>query len=130
MDSIADMLVRLSNGLRVKKETVEMPHSRLKEEIGKLLLAEGYIDKCEVLTRLNKKQLRFVLKYAAGGKRGVIEGVKRVSRPGRRVYVGAGAVPRIRSGFGTAIISTPQGLMTDETAREKKIGGEVICYIW
>ena len=129
MDSIADMLVRLSNGLRVKKETVEMPHSRLKEEIGKLLVAEGYIDKCEVLTRLNKKQLRFGLKYNAK-KRGVIEGVKRVSRPGRRIYVGADKIPRIRAGFGTAIISTPKGLMTDEAARQQKIGGEVMCHIW
>jgi small subunit ribosomal protein S8 len=129
MDSIADMLVRLSNGLRVNKETVEMPHSRLKEEIGKMLLAEGYIEKCEVLTRLNKKQLRFVLKYT-GSKQGVISGVKRVSRPGRRIYVGADKIPRIRAGFGTAIISTPKGLMTDESARQQKIGGEVLCYVW
>lgn len=129
MDSIADMLVRLSNGLKVNKETVEMPHSRMKEEIGKLLLAEGYIEKCEVLTRLNKKQLRLVPKYT-GGKQGVISGLKRVSRPGRRIYVGANKIPRIRSGFGTAIISTPRGLMTDQTAREQKIGGEVICYVW
>jgi small subunit ribosomal protein S8 len=129
MDSIADMLVRLNNALRVKKETVEMPHSRLKEAIGKLMLAEGYIEKCEVLTRLNKKQLRFGLKYNAA-KRSVLEGVKRVSRPGRRVYVGADRIPRIRSGFGTAIISTPKGLLTDHAARQQKIGGEVICYIW
>ncbi|MCU0640583.1 MAG: 30S ribosomal protein S8 [Candidatus Margulisbacteria bacterium] len=129
MDSIADMMVRLNNGLRVKKETVEMPHSRFKEEIGKLLVAEGYVDKCEVLTRFNKKQLRLVLKYAAG-KRSVLEGLRRVSRPGKRIYVGADRVPRIRSGFGTALISTPKGLMTDAAAREQKVGGEVICYVW
>ena len=129
MDSIADMLVRLSNGLKVNKETVEMPHSRLKEEIGKLLVTEGYLKSCEVQPRLNRKQLRFSLKYGKG-KQGVMTGFKRVSRPGRRIYVKADAIPRIRSGFGTAVISTPKGLMTDEGARRQKIGGEVLCYIW
>lgn len=129
MDSIADMLIRIGNALQVKKESVDVPHSRVKEEIGKLLQGEGYINRCEVMARMNKKYLRIGLKYSSAGKK-AIEGLRRVSRPGKRIYVGAGAIPRVRSGFGTAIISTPQGLLTDEGAREKKVGGEVLCYIW
>jgi small subunit ribosomal protein S8 len=102
---------------------------RLKEEIGRIMQAEGFVGKCEVLSRLNKKCLRVGLKYDEA-KRSIIGGLKRVSTPGKRVYVGAATVPRVRAGFGVAIISTPRGLMTDEAARENKLGGEVICYIW
>lgn len=129
MDSIADMLIRVNNAIKVKKEAVDLPHSRVKEEIAKIMLAEGYISKCEVLTRTNKKYLRLGLKYDPAGK-SLIEGLKRVSTPGRRIYVGARGVRRVRSGFGTAIISTSAGLMTDEAARAKKVGGEVVCNIW
>lgn len=129
MDSIADMLIRINNALKVKKETVDLPHSRMKEEIGKILLGEGYISKCEVLTRMNKKFLRLGLKYSSTNK-SVIEGVKRISRPGRRIYVGATAIPRVHAGFGTAVLSTARGIMTDEEARAGKVGGEVLCYIW
>lgn len=129
MDPIADMLTRMNNALGVRKEAVDIPHSRTKEGIAKIMLAEGYLGKCEVHTRMNKKYLRLGLKYASA-KKGIIDGMRRVSTPGRRIYVGAGAVPRVRSGFGTAVLSTSRGLMTDEEAREKKIGGEVICYIW
>jgi small subunit ribosomal protein S8 len=124
MDSIADMLVRIESALNVKRENVDIPHSRLKEEIAKLLLAEGYISKLDVHTRMNKKYLRLMLKPKA------ISNLRRVSTPGRRIYVGAGKVPRVQAGFGTAIISTSKGLMTDDAAREKKLGGEVICYVW
>jgi small subunit ribosomal protein S8 len=129
MDSIGDVLVRINNALKVKKETVDLPHSKMKEGIGKILLEEGYISKCEVMTRLNKKYLRLGLKYT-GDNKSIIEGMRRISTPGRRIYVGVQKIPRVQSGFGTAILSTPKGLMTDEGARASKIGGEVICYVW
>jgi small subunit ribosomal protein S8 len=129
MDSISDMLNRVNNALRVHKEGVDLPHSKVKEEIAKILLAEGYISKLEPLTRMNRKFIRIGLKYTAKG-RSVIEGLTRVSTPGKRKYVGALKVPRVRSGFGTAIISTSKGLMTDAAARKAKLGGEVFCYIW
>ena len=129
MDSIADMLIRIQNALKVKKESVDLPHSQMREGLTKILFEEGYIGKYDLMTRLNKKFIRIVLKYV-DGKNVVVAGMKRVSRPGRRIYVGADSLPRVQSGFGTAIVSTSKGLMTDEAARAKKIGGEVLCYIW
>ncbi|HVN67237.1 MAG TPA: 30S ribosomal protein S8 [Candidatus Sulfotelmatobacter sp.] len=129
MDSIADMLVRLRSGLNAKKESVDVPHSKMKEEIAKLLLAEGFIGQYETHERMKKKHLRIKLKYTPDRK-SVIAKLLRVSTPGRRVYVGAAKVPRVQAGFGTALISTSKGLMTDEAARRQKLGGEVICYIW
>lgn len=129
MDSIGDMLAIIRNGFSVKKESVDIPHSRIKEGIAKLLLAEGFISKFDVQSRMNKKFLKIGLKYTAA-KKSVIEGLKRVSKSSRRIYAGARAIPRVQSGFGTVILSTPRGLMTDEQAREQKLGGEVICYVW
>lgn len=129
MDSIADMLIRIQNAQKVRKEGVDMPHSRIKEAIARIMLAEGFISKVDSYSRLTKKTLRIVLKYTAD-KKFLIEGLKRVSTPGKRVYVGKDKVPRVRAGFGLAIISTSKGLMTDEEARAKKMGGEVICYVW
>lgn len=129
MDSIADMLVRINNALRIREEAVEIPHSKMKEGIGRILQEEGYVARCEVVTRMSRKFLRINLKYNAA-KRGVISNLKKVSTPGRRIYVGADAIPRVHSGFGTAILSTPRGLLTDEKARASKIGGEVICHVW
>jgi len=129
MDSIADMLIRIRNAQEVKKEGVDLPHSRVKEAIARIMLAEGFIAKADSFSRGTKKYLRVVFKNPAD-KKPLIEGMKRVSTPGKRVYVGAAAVPRVRAGFGLAIISTSKGLMTDEEARAKKMGGEVICYIW
>lgn len=129
MDSIGDMLARMNNAIRVRKETVDLPHSRVKEAIAQIMLSEGYIGRCESFARMNKKFLRIGLKYT-GEKRSVIRGMKRISKPGRRIYVGVQSLPRVQAGFGTAILSTSRGLMTDEGAREKKLGGEVICYIW
>lgn len=129
MDSIADMLNRVNNALEVRKEGVDLPHSRVKEEIARILLAEGYISKLEPLTRMNRKFIRLGLKYTARG-RSVIEGLKRVSTSGKRHYVAATNIPRVRSGFGTAIISTSKGLMTDAAARQAKLGGEVLCFVW
>lgn len=129
MDSIADLLIRISNALRVKKDAVDVPHSRMKEGLIKIMAAEGFVGRYEVLTRMNKKYLRVALKYDSG-KKSIIEGMKRISTPGRRAYVGSDSIPRVRSGFGTAILSTSKGLMTDEDARQKKVGGEVVCHIW
>ncbi|OGC34460.1 30S ribosomal protein S8 [candidate division WOR-1 bacterium RIFOXYB2_FULL_48_7] len=129
MDTIADMLVRMQNALRSRKESVDIPQSKMKEEIAKILLAEGYIAKIEPHAKMNKKSLRLVLKYGTK-KKGVISGMKRISTPGRRIYIGSDDVPYVQSGFGTAIISTSKGLMTDSQARKGKIGGEVICYVW
>jgi len=128
MDAIGDMLARIKNALRVRKEFVDLPFSKMKEEVAKILLGEGYLSKVDVFSRGNKKYLRLGLKYA--GKKSVIEDLKRVSKPGRRIYVNAQSLPRIQAGFGTAIISTSKGLLTDEQARQQKLGGEVICYVW
>ncbi len=129
MDSIADMLIRIKNAQGVKKEGVDLPHSRVKEAIAKIMLAEGFIAKADTFSRGAKKYLRLVFKNP-GGRQPLIEGMKRISTPGKRVYVGAAELPRVRSGFGLAIISTSKGMMTDEEARAKKMGGEVVCYIW
>lgn len=129
MDSISDLLVRMQSMLKMRKESVDVPYSCFKEELLKILHSEGYIAKYEVHTRMNKKHLRIGFKYD-GRKKGVISGLKRGSKPGRRIYVRAGEVPQVQSGFGTVIISTSKGLMTDNLARANKLGGEVICYVW
>lgn len=128
MDSIADMLVRMENALRVRRETVDIPHSKIKEGIVRILLAEGYISKYDTFARLGKKYLRVGLKYT-GAKKGVIEKMGRVSKPSRRIYVGVRSIPRVQAGYGTAILSTSKGLMTDAEAREKKLGGEVLLWV-
>lgn len=129
MDSIADMLARINNALKVRKDGVDLPHSRVKEEIARLLLAEGFISKYDVFSRLNKKFIRLGLKYAEN-KKSVITGLKRVSKSSRRIYVGTKNIPWIEGGFGTVILSTPKGLMTDSEARAQKVGGEILCYVW
>jgi small subunit ribosomal protein S8 len=128
-DPIADMINRIRNALNVRQETVDIPHSRMKEEIAKIMVGEGYLQKCDVLKRMEKKFLRLALKYASD-KKGVISELKRVSKPGRRTYADVRSLPRVQAGFGTAIISTSRGLMTEESARTQKLGGEVVCYIW
>ena len=128
-DPIADMLSRIMNTIKTREDTVDIPHSKIKEEIAKILLSEGYIENYENLKRMEKNFIRIKLKYRTD-KTGVIVGVKRVSTPGRRRYSNARSIPRIQSGFGTAIVSTSKGIMTDSEARAKKHGGEVLCYIW
>jgi len=128
-DPITDMLNRINNALNARHETVDVPHSKIKEEIAKLLAAEGYIGKCDTLKRMEKGFIRMALKYGKD-KKGIIGGMRRVSKPGRRIYAGSRSIPRVQAGFGTAIISTSRGVMTDESARSQKLGGEVICYIW
>jgi len=126
-DPIADMLARIRNATRAVLPTVEMPHSKMKESLARLLLKEGYIS--NVAVEGDKlKRLKLTLKYS--GRRGVIEGLRRISRPGLRNYVGSAEIPRVRGGLGVAVISTPEGVMSGRDARRKNLGGEVVCYVW
>ncbi|MCX7229203.1 MAG: 30S ribosomal protein S8 [Burkholderiales bacterium] len=126
-DPIADMFTRIRNAQRVDKETVAMPSSKLKVAIAAVLKDEGYIDGFEVKTDSGKPELQVQLKYYAG--RPVIERLERVSRPGLRVYKGRNDLPKVLNGLGVAIVTTPQGVMTDRRARQVGIGGEVIGYV-
>ncbi len=128
-DPVADMLTRIRNANQALHEKVSMPTSKLKEEIARILAAEGYIDGYEVSGAGARKTLSVTLRYAANRKR-VIEGVRRVSTPGRRVYVGAADLPRVQGGLGVVVLSTSQGLLPDREARRRKLGGEVICEVW
>jgi small subunit ribosomal protein S8 len=126
-DTIADMLTRIRNATRVALPTVEMPHSQIKESLANILKTEGYVAEVATEGKLPKK-LKLKLKYE--GKRSVIEGLRRISKPGLRHYVGAAEIPRVRGGLGVAILSTSEGVMTGTQARKKNLGGELICYIW
>lgn len=126
-DPISDMLTRIRNAKAALLPTVEMPHSRIKESIGRILKKEGYLLECEVEGK-PAKTIKLKLKYE--GRKAVIEGLRRVSRPGIRRYVGVDDVPRVRGGLGVAILSTSQGVMTGTDARKNKLGGEVLCYVW
>ena len=126
-DPIADMLTRIRNAQAVEKASVVMPSSKLKVAIAKVLKDEGYIDEFAVTEQGGKSTLTIGLKYYAG--RPVIELLERVSKPGLRVYKGRNEIPQVMNGLGVAIISTPQGLMTDRRARATGVGGEVICYV-
>lgn len=126
-DPIADMLTRIRNGQSVDKTEVAMPSSKVKVAIAQVLKDEGYIDGFSVSANDGKPELRVGLKYYAG--RPVIERLERVSRPGLRVYKGREAIPQVMNGLGVAIVSTPQGVMTDRKARTVGVGGEVLCYV-
>lgn len=121
------MLTRLRNGGLALLPLIELPHSRLKENIANILKNEGYVSEVAVEGKVPKK-IKIRLKY--NGKKNVIEGLKRVSKPGLRKYVGATEIPRVRGGLGVAVISTPEGVMTDVQARKKNLGGELLCYVW
>ena len=121
------MLTRLRNGGRALQPHIELPYSRLKENIAKILKSEGYVSEVAVDGKAIKK-LKIRLKY--NGKKNVIEGLRRVSKPGLRKYVGATEIPRVRGGLGVAVLSTPEGIMTDTQARKKNLGGELLCYVW
>lgn len=126
-DPIADFLTRIRNANKALVAEVEVNHSMLKERIAMLLKREGYIADYHV-EGTNKKTLKVRLKFH--GRKGVIEGVKRVSKPGLRQYVGSDSIPRVLGGMGIAILSTPRGVMTGAEARRANVGGEVICYVW
>lgn len=127
-DPIADMLVRVKNANQRKAKSVDVPFSKIKETITKILKNEGYIVEYELIGEGVEKKISITLKYK--GNQRVISGVKRISKPGLRVYTSAEDVPTVLSGYGTAIISTSQGMITDKKARELKIGGEIIAYVW
>lgn len=126
-DPIADMLTRIRNGQQAQKVSVSMPSSKVKIAIAKVLKDEGYIEEFSVRENGGKPELNVALKYYAG--RPVIERLERVSRPGLRVYKGSEKLPTVMNGLGVAIVSTPQGVMTDRAARAGRVGGEVICYV-
>lgn len=133
-DGVADLLLRIKNALARTKETVDMPSSYVKEEISKILFEEGFTQKHEVLTRGGKKILRITLKYGADkfGKpnKPAIRDIRQVSKPGKRIYVGIAKIPKVQSGFGIAILSTPKGILSDSRARHEKTGGEVMAYVF
>ncbi len=129
MDAIADFLTRIRNALMAKKTEVKIPYSKIKSEIARILLEEGYINNFQVVGEGVKKEIAILLKYTLDGK-SVISGMKRVSKPSRRQYTGYKEIPKVASGLGIAILSTPKGLLTDKQAREQKVGGEIIAYVW
>lgn len=126
-DPVADMLTRIRNAQMVDKSTVEMPSSKLKAAIAQVLKDEGYIESFKIVDATSKPRLVIELKYYAG--RPVIERIERVSRPGLRVYKGRHEIPNVMNGLGVAIVTTPQGVMTDRKARQVGIGGEVLCFV-
>ncbi len=126
-DPIADMLTRIRNAQMVEKATVSMPASKVKAAIAQVLKDEGYIDGFKVTNEGGKSELQIALKYYAG--RPVIERIERVSKPGLRIYRGRAAPPQVQNGLGVAIVTTPQGVMTDRKARATGVGGEVLCYV-
>lgn len=126
-DPISDMLTRIRNANLALLPTVELSHSKMKESIAKLLKREGYIEDCSVESK-GRKMLRLKLKYS--GRKGVIAGLRRVSKPGLRHYVGATEMPKVLRGMGTAIVSTPKGVMTGTDAQKENVGGEVLCFVW
>lgn len=127
-DAIADMLTRIRNAGAAKHPTVDIPASAIKESIANILLDEGYIAKVERIEDEIQGVLRLTLKYAE--RKSVISGIKRISKPGLRVYANAKDMPRVLGGLGIAIVSTNQGVMTDKSARSKNVGGEVLAYVW
>lgn len=128
-DPIADMLTRLRNAITAKHESVMVPVSKEKETIAKILLDEGYIASFEIVSDKKIKYLKIALKYDNNGN-SVIYGLKRISKPGLRVYATVDKLPRVIGGMGISIISTNKGILTDKQARELKVGGEVLAYVW
>ena len=128
-DPVADMLTRIRNANTAKHESVDVPASNLKKAIAQILLDEGYIKSFEVVVDGTQGIIRIQLKYLAG-KEKVISGLRRVSKPGLRVYAGADELPRVLKGLGIAIISTSKGVMTDKKARANHVGGEVLAFVW
>ena len=128
-DPIADMLTRIRNALVVKHDAVEVPASNMKKEIAKILLQEGYITSYEVVEDGVQGKIVITLKYGPNGER-VISGLKRISKPGLRIYAGCDELPKVLGGLGIAIISTSKGVMTDKEARKNNHGGEVLAYVW
>ena len=128
-DPIADLLTRIRNASRAEHEKVDIPASKLKVRITELLKEEGFIKNFRFIEDRRQGTLRVYLKYGPGQER-VITGLRRVSKPGRRLYVGADRIPNVLGGMGMAILSTPRGVLPDREARRLRVGGEVLCYVW
>jgi len=128
-DPIADMLTRIRNANNAKHDTVDVPASNMKKSIARILLEEGYIKNFQLIDDGTQGVIRITLKYNAG-KEKVISGLRRVSKPGLRVYAGADELPKVLRGLGIAIVSTSKGVMTDRKAREAHVGGEVLAFVW
>ena len=128
-DPIADMLTRIRNAVSAKHDSVTMPSSKMKVAIARVLKDEGFIKEFQVETGVARSMLKIELSYT-GRKESVLSGIKRVSKPGLRVYVQKREIPRVLGGLGVAILSTPEGVMTGQVARQKSVGGEVLCYVW
>ena len=128
-DVIADMLTRIRNANDAKHPTVDIPASKMKESIAKILVAEGYVKSYQIVEDGKQGVIRVTLKYMTG-KQKVIRGIRRVSKPGLRVYAGYEDMPKVMNGLGIAIVSTSKGIMTDKQARSQKIGGEVLAFVW
>ena len=128
-DPIADMLTRIRNGSKAKLEKVDIPSSKLKLEIAKILKDEGYIKNLKMVKDRRQGVIRVYLKYT-DDEAPVIQGIKRVSRPGCRVYAGNDAIPKVMAGLGVAILSTPKGIQTGKQAKKDNVGGEVLCHVW
>lgn len=128
-DPIADMLTRIRNAHMASKDTVDIPHSKVKSEIARILKREGYITDYTTEGQGGKRVLRLYLKYQAPQKP-VIQGLRRISKPGLRRYANSGKIPRVLNGMGTVVLSTSSGIMTGDEARKQNVGGEVLCYVW
>ena len=129
-DPIADMLTRIRNANTAKHDTVDIPASKMKEAIANILLEEGYIKAVELVEEGNFKTIRVTLKYGKDKNEKIITGIKRISKPGLRVYAGKDELPKVLGGLGIAIISTNKGVLTDKEARKEQVGGEVLAFVW
>lgn len=127
-DPIADMIIRIKNALMARHDEVVIPHSRVKQQIGQILLENNYIEACRVEQKTPQAEIVVKLKYV--GRTPAITDVKRISTPGRRLYAPANKIPRALGGYGITIVSTSKGIMTDKEAKKQNVGGEVICQIW
>lgn len=129
IDPISDMLTRIRNAGQAQQPAVVVPHSNIKESIANVLKQEGYVSAVEVAAPAKTaKNIKLQLKYQ--GKKTVLEGLRRISTPGRRIYVGATEIPRVRGGLGVAVLSTPEGVMSGTEAKKKNLGGELLCFVW
>ena len=129
-DPIADMLTRIRNANTAKHDTVDVPSSRMKLAIADILVKEGYVQKYDIIEDGSFKTIRITLKYGADKNEKIISGIKRISKPGLRVYAGRNDMPKVLGGLGIAIVSTNKGVMTDKKARELNVGGEVLAFVW
>ncbi len=129
-DPIADMLTRIRNANTAKHDTVDIPASKMKIAIADILVDEGYVVKYDIIEEGNFKTIRVTLKYGADKTEKIISGIKRISKPGLRVYAGKDKIPHVLGGLGIAILSTNQGIITDKQARKMQVGGEVLAFVW